>query len=232
MSGPLRSEVVAVGAVDERLRAQMLALMQLVYEGVDERAFHRDLADKDECILLWTPAGRLVGFSTQKVVHVELQGQRVEGLFSGDTVVHPDHWGSPDLFQAFARRYVVEEPSRWWFLVSKGHRTYRMMTLFFSDFYPDRRRPTPAWEQQVMDAYASQLFGAEHDAARGVLAYRAPKDRLRPEYVRREQTARHPDAVHFERLNPGYVEGHDLVCLARLSPSNLRPALRARLLGP
>lgn len=227
----LWTEVLPVAAITPSDQDRMLSLMHLVYQGVRADSFARDLADKDECIMVRTAAGELVGFATQKLLRLQVQDRPVEGLFSGDAVIHPDHWGSPVIFQAFARRYIVADRERWWFLVSKGHRTYRMMTIFFTTFHPDRSRPTPPWEQAVMDAYARRLFGDDHDAERGVLAYRTPKDRLRPEHIRREQTARHPDAIFFEQANPGYVDGHDLVCLTRLHPDNLRPQLRARLLG-
>ena len=39
------------------------------------------------------------------------------------------------------------------------------------------------------------------------------------------------DAAFFASANPGHELGHDLVCLAELSPAKLRPAHRARLLG-
>lgn len=229
----LRAEVVPVAALGARDRAAMLGLMQAVYDGVGAAAFARDLADKDECIVLRTAAGDLAGYSTQKFLSLDVAGDRVEGLFSGDTVIHPDHWGSPALFQAFAQRYVTDAVERWWFLISKGHRTYRMMPVFFEEFYPDRRGPTPAREQAIMDAYAATLYPLDYDRARGVLAYREPKDRLREELAGSdEMLRRNRDTSYFLERNPGFRAGHDLVCLARLSPGNIRARMREHVLGP
>jgi hypothetical protein len=46
-----------------------------------------------------------------------------------------------------------------------------------------------------------------------------------------ERELRVPDIAFFAAANPGWVEGHDLVCLCALTPDNLRPAMRPLLLG-
>lgn len=214
-------------------RDQMFAVMDAVYARMDRDLFEEDLAGKDEVIVLRDPASELVGFSTQRFLTIPIEDHSVTGIFSGDTVIHPEHWGSPALLQAFARRYIIERPDPWyWFLVSKGHRTYRMLTTFFTEFWPDRRAETPAHARDIMDAYASALYPDDYDPATGVLTYQHPKDRLRPGVAGvTERLARNPDVAHFVRLNPGHELGHDLVCLAELSPANLRPQHRTRLLG-
>lgn len=212
---------------------QMFALMDVVYERMTRAAFEADLAGKDEVIVLRDGVSQLVGFSTQRFLTIDVEGTSVTGIFSGDTVIHPDHWGSPALLQAFARRYIIERDDPWyWFLVSKGHRTYRMLTTFFTEFWPDRRAETPPRARAIMAGYATALYPDDYDAATGVLAYRHPKDRLRPGVAGiTERIARNPDVAHFVRLNPGHELGHDLVCLAELSPDKLREQHRARLLG-
>lgn len=229
----LHAEVVPVSALTAADRDAMFALMDLVYEGVRRQAFDADLAAKDEAIVLRSAGGALVGFSTQCTMSVEVGGATVRGVFSGDTVIHPEHWGSPALLQAFARRYVVErdEPF-WWFLVSKGPRTYRFLPTFFATFWPDRRSPTPPGPQAIMDAYATALYPRDYDRDRGVLAYRTPKDRLRPGVAGvTERDLRNPDVAFFVARNPGHALGHDLVCLCALTPANLKPRMRPTLLG-
>ena len=244
--GELLSQVLPAAALTACDRDTMFALMQVVYDGVTRDAFECDLASKDECIVLRTPAGELAGFSTQRFLTVEVDavraapltgvpafglGTTVEGIFSGDTVIHPAHWGSPALFQAFARRYVTTDGARrWWFLVSKGPRTYRMLPAFFTRFWPDRREPTPDAARAIMDAYAEMLYPGELRG--GVLAYKHPKDRLRDGVAGvTERDLRLPDIAFFVEANPGWALGQDLVCLAELRPENLRPGLRPRLLG-
>lgn len=214
-------------------RDAMFAIMELVYDRMTREHFEADLAGKDEVIVLRDPAGVLAGFSTQRICTIDVEGRSVTGVFSGDTVIHPDHWGSLALMQAFARRYITVRPEPWyWFLISKGHRTYRMLPTFFTEFWPSRHAPTPPDAQAIMDAYASALFGAEYDRSSGVLAYAEPKDRLRDGVAAvTDALLRNPEVRFFVERNPGHELGHDLVCLAELSPDKLRPQHRARLLG-
>lgn len=229
----LSTEVVTPGALDASDRAAMLAIMARVYDGIDRAHFEADLAGKDEVIVLRAPGGELAGFSTQQFMTVATTAGAVTGVFSGDTVIAPEHWGSPALFQAFARRYIIERPAPWyWFLISKGHRTYRMLPTFFTEYWPSRHAPTPAAASEIMAAYARARYGDQYDPTSGVLAYREPRDRLRDGVAGlTEQVLRNPDAAFFASANPGHELGHDLVCLAELSPAKLRPAHRARLLG-
>ena len=226
-------EYVTPAELGENAKQAMFKLMGLVYEGVDEQQFRDDLAAKDEVILL-TDAERLVGFSTQQFLTIEVAGEAVEGIFSGDTVIHPDHWGGLGLMQAFSQRYIIKrDRDVYWFLISKGHRTYRMLPTFFSEFWPSRKAPTPAWEREVMQTYAREFFPSDFDVDRGVLAYQTQKDRLREGIAgTSETTLRNPEVAFFVAANPGWVDGHDLVCLTKLDPDNLRPQHRSRLLGP
>lgn len=226
----LHPDIVPVDALSAADRAAMYALMGAVYDGTDRGVFERDLAGKDVAIVLRSPAGELVGFSTQVEV-VLADGQR--GVFSGDTVIRPDHWGSPALMQAFSRRYIVPRPTPfWWFLVCKGHRTYRFLPTFFTTFWPTRRAPTPPDERAVMDAYAAARFGSDYNPASGVVEYRTPHDRLRAGVAGiAERELRNPDVAFFADRNPGHELGHDLVCLTDLRPANLKPRMRPILLG-
>lgn len=230
----LQARLVPADEITPELGAEMFALMDALYAGMDQAAFAADLATKDTCILLTDPAGVLRGFSTQRMLTVEVAGRHHTGVFSGDTVIDRAHWGSPALFQCFTRHFIVPERAEplWWFLISKGHRTYRMLPVFFQRFWPRAGVPTPPLERAVMDAYATALYPGDYDPATGVLAYRTPKDRLRPgvgEIGLRELA--NPHVAYFAAANRHHARGHDLVCLTELSVANLTPAARARLLG-
>lgn len=216
----LRSEVLPASALTAAEKDAMFALMDAVYLGVTRDRFERDLAGKDECIVLRAATGELAGFSTQRFLTVDVDAARaapllggpatgrvnVDGVFSGDTVIHPAHWGSPALFQAFARRYITDDgPPRWWFLISKGHRTYRMLPTFFQRFWPNRHEPTPDAAQAIMTAYAEALFPGDLDG--GVLAYHHPTDRLRPGMAGISERPAHPGRGVLRRRQPGLGRG-------------------------
>ncbi|PID96647.1 MAG: hypothetical protein CSA84_04065 [Actinomycetales bacterium] len=221
MSGQLSGQIVSIAELSSADRNAMFAVMDLVYAGLTRETFEEDLDAKDEVVVLRTETGDIVGFSSQK----RMTAGGVEGLFSGDTVLHPAHRGSPVLWQTFARRYIFDAPvPLHWFLVSKGYRTYRILANFLKAYWPRRGIPTPEADQRVMTAYAGQLFPSDYDPHTGVLAYRTPKDRLRDTELSERELSQ-PEVAFFVEANPGWTVGHDLVCLAELSENNLKPGL-------
>ena len=227
----LSSELSRTSALNATTRDRMFDLMLTCYDGMDRERFEDDLADKDEVILLYDEPGRLHGFSTQKELTVDVSGRTVRGIFSGDTVISPEAWGSGELFRRFAQTYckraesLFEETGEtlYWFLISKGQRTYRILPTFYKTFYPNRKAETPTKVQEVMDAYAIQLFGNDYAEVDGVLRYKESKDTLRPGIAEPDAGhLRQPDVRFFVEKNPGWSLGHDLVCITSLHPDNLR----------
>ncbi|MBP0974159.1 MAG: hypothetical protein J5851_09670 [Oscillospiraceae bacterium] len=203
----------------------MYTLMQTYYEHTDEAVFRRDLAEKDYALTL-RDGGELVGFSTQRVLTVEVEGKPVSGVFSGDTIIRQDHWGEQELFRIWSQfwfPYAKDYDEFWWFLICKGYKTYRILPTFWETFYPTFRHETPAHEQAVMDAYARALYPDEYDAASGVIVYRHEKDRLRPGVADAdEHRLKNKDIAYFCERNPGWQQGNDLVCLARMDVAAMK----------
>ena len=67
----------------------------------------------------------------------------------------------------------------YWFLICSGYRTYRFLPVFFREFFPTHRRPTPAGARRVLDTLATRKFPTTYDATAGVIRPR-PAARLRP----------------------------------------------------
>ncbi len=141
----------------------MFDLFARHYDCVSWSRFNRDLEEKDCAILLRDCKGRISGFSTQKVLRVVVQGISLRAVFSGDTIVDRVYWGEQELGKRWCR-YVAglyaEEPENrlFWFLISKGFRTYLYLPLFFHEFYPRWDASTPDFEQRILDAFASLKF--------------------------------------------------------------------------
>lgn len=231
----LQGQVLRAEEVSETERLAMFRLMDEFYDGVSYDRFRRDFADKDFCLVLRSEDGVLRGFTTQKLLDVPVQGETVHGIFSGDTVIHRDYWGSTELFSVFARfyfDYALRFPSFYWFLICKGYKTYRILPAFWTEFYPRRGHPTPPREQAVIDAYASLLYPGDYNPRSGVIEYRAAKDRLKDGVAAvGDKERRHPDIAFFLDRNPGHAEGHDLACLARIDRRLLHPRLLKLLFG-
>ncbi|MBR1898227.1 MAG: hypothetical protein IJ825_05030 [Oscillospiraceae bacterium] len=212
----------------------MYALMEVHYDNTDPAVFRRDLHDKDYVLLLHE-GGEIVGFTTQKLVTVPLNGRKVQGVFSGDTIIRRDLWGDTELFRTWAQfwfPYAEAHGELYWFLICKGYKTYRILPLFWREFYPSRRKETPPEMQEIMDAYASQLYPDDYNPQTGVIEYRHAKDRLRFGIADiDEKQLRHPDTAYFAERNPGHAKGNDLVCLARIDRSCMRPQTERILFG-
>ncbi|MBQ8927964.1 MAG: hypothetical protein IJ055_06795 [Oscillospiraceae bacterium] len=216
----MKGRIVPVHSCTDAQTGEMYALMAQHYDNTDEAVFRSDLMDKDYVLLLEDDAGAVVGFTTQKLLSVPVDGQEVRGVFSGDTIIRQDLWGEPELFRVWAQfwfPYARQFEEFYWFLICKGYKTYRILPLFWQEFYPSRRAPVPERMQRIMDAYAGLLYPGDYNPATGVVEYLHSKDRLRPGVADLTPARlRNPDVAYFAKRNPGHVRGNDLVCLARI----------------
>ena len=216
---------------------EMFKLMELSFVNLDPLRFRRDLAAKTGVILLYDPAETLRGFSTYLVYREPVINSTI--IFSGDTVIHRDSWGDPTLFYGFGTllRQLMEERRGderiFWFLISKGIRTYGMLPLFFRRYWPspenwgeDTERAGSGDLKSLVDLLASKRFGSLYDPASGLIA--AKEDYLKRDLagVPDHKQAR-PHVRFFLEQNPGYIHGTELACLAEISRENIMPrALR------
>ena len=204
----------------------MFALMDEFYENMDRAVFERDFFAKDYCIILHDDGGRIVGFTTQKVMSVNVDGKEVHGIFSGDTIIHKDYWGDTELFRVWAQfwfPFAEKYDEFYWFLICKGYKTYRILPLFWREFYPSYKGAVPEYEKKIIDAYASALYPGEYDPKSGVIEYRHTKDRLKPGVADiDEHRLKNRDVAFFSSANPGHAQGNDLACLAKIDRTLLR----------
>lgn len=232
----LRSETVAVEKLPAELQERMLSLMRRCYEGVVPERFRADLAAKQYVILLFDKADdSLAGFSTIGLQQVEHGGRRIEVLFSGDTVIHPDYWGQKVLDGAFSRflfwRKIRRpfQPLRW-LLLSGGYKTYLIILRYFAGAFPRRGLTPPAEEVAFVDALCRRWWPEQYDPAAGIVRMQghykvkagiAPVD---------SSALADPDIRFFVERNPGHVDGDELVCIADVRLGELFRAF-ARIIG-
>lgn len=231
-----RAYVEQLSALGSRTISEMYALYRRYYDSTSYALFESDLRDKDFVVVLKDEASAVVGFSSLALLSAEIDGQQIRAIYSGDTIIDRAHWGTQALaftWIRFAGAVKAEAPDcpLYWFLIVKGHRTYRYLSAFSIEFYPHWSMPTPAWAQSIMAGLARRRFNDAYDAERGVLSFPQSRGHLRPTWaaVEPEEAAR-PDVAFFLSSNPGYVRGDELVCLTELSSTNLRP-LASRVFG-
>jgi hypothetical protein len=209
----------------------MLALMQQYYLNVAWESFMHDLRNKQWAVLVADSSGRVRGFSTMTSFRIYVHNQSATMLFSGDTIVDRECWGDMTLHRFMGRHMMqiaADMPAEpvYWFLICSGYKTYRMLPVFFREFYPSYQYPTPPPVYQLLNATARQWFGARYNAEQGVvhLKHATP---LRAGVADIDaQRLRDPHVAFFAAANPGHTAGDELVCLARLTAANLTAAGR------
>jgi hypothetical protein len=230
--------LVPVRALTGTQRSALYNLMDRHYENVQPAVFSTDLDEKQWVILVRDPAtGEVCGFSTQVVLEFEVAGRPVSALFSGDTIVAREHWGDAALAHIWGRLALslidrLTGVELYWFLISKGYRTYRFLPVFFREFYPRHDCATPSWAKAVIDALGRSRYPAAYDPAAGVVRASPGKDRLRPEVADLPGAYRRdPHVQFFLQCNPGHARGDELCCIAPLSRANFTTAAY-RVIGP
>ena len=228
----LTGRIISVTEVDERQREQMFALMQRYYLGMNQADFETDLREKQWVIqVVDEVTDRVVGFSTQMLIDQDVEGRSVRALFSGDTIVDQQFWGNNTLTKLRGRLALdlindAESIPLYWFLITKGYATYRLLPVFFREFYPRFDRPTPPSIVQLIDVFAGAKYPQHYDSATGVVrSGEADCCRLRAGVADvSDQRLADPHIQFFTERNPGHADGEELCCLAPLTPENFTRA--------
>jgi hypothetical protein len=197
------------------------------YDGSNETLFFSDLKNKTE-ILLVLHSETVVGFTTLEVYEREWEGKHIRVVYSGDTIVDRAHWGQQAL--AFAWIARMGELKRigpgipmYWFLIVKGHRTYKYLPTFGKSFYPhwtiDRSDLKP-----LADALAREKFGDNYNSMTGIVEFAESRGHLKNEIAFPTEGEKTKDDVRFFlEKNPNYLRGHELVCLCEITEENMKP---------
>ena len=128
--------------------------------------------------------------------------------------------GNNALANTFYRRLIIERIKRpfvpfYWFLISKGYKTYLLMTRNFHDYYP-RRGEQDADMQAMVTQYCEAMFPGKLDTQRMVLDFGENANCLMDHVAAITPELRaDPDIAFFEQRNPGWERGNELPCIAR-----------------
>ena len=190
--------------------------------------FHRDLDEKD-WVLRIVRDGTLVGFSTLQAYGTTHAGRAINVIYSGDTVVSPEAWGSPVLARgwiALVRAIQASRPAEpwYWLLLSSGFRTYRFLPVFWREFWPRHDAEPDDETRGMMATLARTRFDGCYDERAGVVRFPRPQ-RLRAHLAGiPEGRGNDPHVRFFLERNPGHDAGDELVCLTALTDANLTAA--------
>jgi hypothetical protein len=228
----------AVKPVKELNRDQIVPMMQLMqstYLNVTEEQFMKDLQEKDSVILLYVD-GNLCGFSTWVTFEHYLNERHVNVIFSGDTVIDKSHWGSIALPMAWGKLMLKElddnpDKDLYWFLTSKGYKTYRFLPVFFKEFCPSYNMAVSEFDKLLLLSLAKHKFGDRFDPETYIIKADGKSQCLRPGIADlSSQRLKDEHIRYFYQRNPNYAQGDELACLVRCHLNNIRPFILHRLL--
>lgn len=193
--------------------------------------FQRDLNNKDWVILLRDEASRVQGFSTLALYETEFEARKISVVYSGDTIIRREYWGSPQLPTAWIKTVLekskdMQQPL-YWLLISSGYKTYRFLSVFYKTFYPHYAHPTPPETQVLMQHLAAQRFDADYLPELGVVRFTVGATPLREGVAEVTDERLHdPHVAHYVKMNPRHDQGDELVCITQVHPDNFTPAGR------
>lgn len=230
----LFAQVVERNELTSSDRLEMYELYRQYYAESNFNMFAQDVNEKDYIILLRHASGSICGFSTLQVIEFEHAEVQRLALFSGDTIIHHDHWGTQILpiswckLAGLIKSQNFDKPL-YWFLIVKGYRTYRYLPLFSKKFYPTWRHETPIEMKLMIDKLAQSKFGKDYCVDKGIVEFEQSHGHLSGQWSDiPDHVIDNSDVKFFLEKNPGYIKGDELVCFTELTESNLRSfALRA-----
>jgi len=208
--------------------ADMYRLFTTHFERVSEDRFRVDLERKDWVIRV-RDGKTLLGFTSLQFLRVRAAAADLEVLYSGDTIMKPEARSTTllartwiDSVRRISELHAAAEMH--WLLLVSGFRTYRLLPVFWREFFPNCMQATPAGVRDTVATLAGALFGAGYDAHAGVVRFDSPQP-LRPELSRiPESRLADPHVRFFASANPGHADGDELVCWTRLTHDNLTAA--------
>jgi glyoxylase-like metal-dependent hydrolase (beta-lactamase superfamily II) len=178
--------------------------------------------------------GQIKGFTSAKIFDLKIADETIKILFSGDTIIHPDFWGTLELPKIWGR-FMLETLEEigpqplYWFLISSGFRTYRFLPAYFHEFYPRHDKATPTKMQEILDSAATRLFGNRYNPAEGIIRLEHPTPLRKGLSASGEERKGNPHIDFFLKSNPGCVEGDELACITQLTLENIKPFVKRLL---
>jgi hypothetical protein len=218
---PLRSRIVRAASLSSAEIDEMFDLFRLYYVDVSPERFRTDLDEKTHVLMFRDRTGRLAGFSTILRKSLPTIGPGIF-LFSGDTVIHEDHWGTKALQRVFFK-FIVRTKLRargrpvYWMLISKGYKTYLMMRRNFAIAHPSPESFFPAELRKIRDRFYRWKFGRCFEPASGLISFERPQGAVKGSIaVPTRSQCEDPQVAAFLSLNPGYRDGIELACIAEI----------------
>jgi len=215
---------------------EMHKLFIQYYNNADLQTFVTDMGKKTGVFILEDKIqNRIVGFSTWTEMDVGHGGQKSIGIFSGDTVVERAYWGDRELQKVFAKKLFTTKlkyPKTpvFWLLISKGYKTYLLLTNNFHQYYPCHQSSNQKLET-IVDEYCEHLYPHAYDREKRLLNFGNEYQHLKEDVacITEEMKEKDQNIRHFEKLNPSWKQGTELPCAGEVTISMLLDFMKRKM---
>lgn len=229
----LSANITTPDQLERTTRTEMYDLYAQFYDSTSQEMFDNDLNNKTHVLLLQDNRKRVRGFTCIARYPHTFNGDPCQIVYSGDTIIHQDFWGEQTLPEAWIEltgNFKSEYPTLplFWFLIVKGYRTYRYLSIFSRQYYPHHQETTPADIQTLLNELASNRFPDHYNAQSGLIQFPKSRGHLGNTVSGIPDNAlKRREVQFFLERNPRYTNGDELVCITELSVDNL--SRRARV---
>lgn len=221
----IQVQTINSNQLNEKQIDRMYEIMCKYYDNMKKDVFISDLSGKDVTFLLLDNKDEIQGFTSIVILKKIIDNQKVAGVFSGDTIVEKNYRGSFDLPFAWLK-YVYSQKKYYdkmfWFMLSKGYRTYRLLPRFFKTHYPCYSHETPPDVKNILTAFAKEKYGDKYNEETNIYIpdynyyLKSGKEEIKPELLK------NPHIKFFQERNPLFWQGHELVSFASFDENNLK----------
>jgi hypothetical protein len=229
MAAPKRSKIYTRYHTVDKITVQdirdMFKVFCRYYENTSLDQFIVDLGKKTGAFIVRRESDdAIVGFSTLGIYHLTVDGRKVRGFFSGDTIVEKEYWGHGAINNAFLKRLLIEaikDPftAQYWFLISKGYKTFLLLSRNFPEYYPSPKHMASRDQghmKNIITAYCEELFPGVINRDSMVLDFGEGANCLKNNVTPITSDMRQdPDIAFFAQCNPEWERGCELPCLGR-----------------
>ncbi len=221
----LSSVDLSVQSLTEKQVIEMWLLFESYYDDVTYDKFLNDLYDKSRVILLLDRQKRIQGFSTIKSFYIEVDGQRARVIFSGDTIIAQAYWGQTALqkrFYLYLFKEFIKHPfiPVYWYLISKGYKTYLLLSRNFNAYWPCHFQDMPSNIKNIIAYLSERMFADAWRAETGTLEFSEQAGKLKQAVAPvTSELRRFPDIDFFVKTNPKHSVGNELCCLGLVNAS-------------
>jgi hypothetical protein len=210
-----------VNELQPSIQQEMYLLFEKYYVDISFTQFQNDLSEKTHVLFIRNNKNELVGFSTIFRKKIKDAGPGTF-LYSGDTVIREDYWGSKFLQKAFfwfILKTKITSPFEpvYWMLISKGFKTYLMMKKNFISCWPRREASTPTYLKRTQDSFYRIKFGDAYRQDLDLIIFDNSKGAVKGNIAApKEESKKDLDIQYFLNKNPRYQNGEELACIAEI----------------